>query len=135
MKIIWRYYYWSLMWKTINQYIQNCYICQWSKTSWDKFNELLHSLLILEQWWKNIIMNFVIDLSFSKDKNIILTVICKLTKKRHYISCFIDDEKITAEKTAELMLQWIYWIHDLLLRSCLDHSIKKTWSWYVCIAL
>ncbi len=59
-------------------------------------------------------MNFIIDLSLSEDKNIILIVIYKLTKKRHYISCFIDDEKITAEKTAELMLQWIYQIHDLL---------------------
>ncbi len=59
-------------------------------------------------------MNFIIDLSSSKDKNVILTVICKLSKKRHYISCFIDDERITAEKTAELMLQWIYQIHDLL---------------------
>jgi len=114
MKIIRRYYYWSSMQKTISQYIQNCYICQWSKTSWNKFNELLHSLLILEQWWKNIVMNFIIDLPFSKGKNIILTVIYRLTKKRHYISCFTDDERITAEKTAELMLQWIYWIHDLL---------------------
>ncbi len=114
MKIIRRYYYWSLMWKTISWYIQNCYICQQSKTSWNKFNELLHSLLILEQQWKNIVMNFIIDLSFSKGKNIILTVIYKLTKKRHYISCFTDDERITAEKTAELMLQWIYRIHDLL---------------------
>ncbi len=49
MKIIRRYYYWSSMRKTIDWYIQNCYICQRSKTSWDKFNELLHSLLILEQ--------------------------------------------------------------------------------------
>ncbi len=114
MKIIKRYYYWSSMRKTIDQYIQNCYICQRSKTSWNKFNELLHSLLILEQQWKNIVMNFVINLSSSKGKNVILTVICRLTKKRHYISCFTDDEKITAEKTAELMLQWIYWIYDLL---------------------
>ncbi len=59
-------------------------------------------------------MNFIIDLFLSKGKNIILTVICRLIKKQHYISCFIDDEKITAEKTAELMLQWIYQIHDLL---------------------
>ncbi len=102
------------MQKTINQYIQNCYICHQSKTSWNKFNELLHSLLILEQWWKNIVMNFIIDLSSLKDKNVILTVICRLSKKRHYISCFTDDEKITAEKTAELMLQWIYQIHNLL---------------------
>ncbi len=114
MKIIRRYYYWFSMQKTISQYIWNCYICQRSKTSWNKFNELLHSLLILEQQWKNIVMNFIIDLSLSKGKNVILTVICRLTKKQHYISCFTDDEKITAEKTAELMLQWIYWIYDLL---------------------
>ncbi len=50
-------------------------------------------------------MNFIINLSFLKGKNIILTVICKLLKKRHYISYFTDDEKIIAEKTAELMLQ------------------------------
>ncbi len=113
MKIIRRYYYWSSMWKTIDWYIWNCYIYQRSKSSQDKFNELLHFLLILEQQWKNIVMNFIIDLSFSKGKNIILTVICRLTKKRHYISCSTDDEEITAEKTAELMLQWIYQIHDL----------------------
>ncbi len=59
-------------------------------------------------------MNFIINLLSSEDKNIILTVIYKLSKKRHYISCSTDDEEITAEKTAELMLQWIYWIHDLL---------------------
>jgi len=113
MKIIRRYYYWSSMWKTIDQYIRNCYICQRLKTSRDKFNELLHSLLIFKQQWKNIVMNFIIDLSSSKGKNVILTVICRLSKKRHYISYFTDDEKITAEKTAELMLQWIYQIHDL----------------------
>jgi len=49
-------------------------------------------------------MNFIIDLSSLKDKNVILTVICKLLKKQHYISCFTDNERITAEKTAELML-------------------------------
>ncbi len=114
MKAIRRYYYWFSMQKTVDKYIWNCYIYQQSKASQDKFNELLHSLFILEQQWKNIVMNFIIDLSSSEGKNIILTVICKLSKKRHYISCFTDDEEITAEKTAELMLQWIYWIHDLL---------------------
>jgi len=114
MKVIRRYYYWPSMRKTIDRYIRNCYICQRSKASRDKFNELLHSLLILEQRWKDIVMNFIIDLSSSEGKNVILTVICRLSKKRHYIPCFTDDEEITAEKTAELMLQWIYRIHDLL---------------------
>lgn len=49
-------------------------------------------------------MNFIIDLSSSEGKNIILTVICKLFKEYHYISYFIDDEKTIAEKTVEFML-------------------------------
>ena len=50
-------------------------------------------------------MNFIIDLPDSYDYNAILTVICRLSKKRHYISCIIDDEDITVEKTAEMLLQ------------------------------
>ncbi len=58
-------------------------------------------------------MNFIIDLSDSYNYNAILTVICKLSKEKHYISCITDDEDITAEKTAEMLIQWIYWTHDL----------------------
>ncbi len=113
MKIIKRNYYWSSMWKTIDRYIRNCYVCQRSKTSRNKSNDLLQPLSISEQRWKNIVMNFIIDLSDSYDYNAILTVICRLSKERHYISCITDDEDITVEKTAEMLLQWVYWTHDL----------------------
>ncbi len=101
------------MWKTIDQYIQNCYICQCSKTSRDKSNDLLQSLSISEQRWQDIAMNFIINLSDSSEYNAILTIICRLLKERHYISCITDDEDITVEKTAEMLIQWVYWIHDL----------------------
>ncbi len=114
VKVIKRNYYWSFMRKTINQYIWNCYICQHSKTFKDKLNNLLQSLLISEQQWQDIIMNFIINLSDSSEYNAILTIICKLLKKRHYISCIIDDEDITVKKTVEMLIQWIYWTHDLL---------------------
>ncbi len=113
MKIIKRNYYWSFMQKTVDWYIQNCYVCQQSKTSRNKSNNLLQSLLISEQRWQNIVMNFIIDLSDSYNYNAILTVICRLLKERHYISCIIDDEDITVEKTAEMLLQWIYQTYDL----------------------
>ncbi len=113
VKIIKRNYYWFSMRKTMNQYIQNCYVCQRSKTSRNKSNDLLQSLSISEQQWQNIVMNFIINLSDLYDYNAILTVICRLLKERHYISCIIDDEDITVEKTAEMLLQWIYWTHDL----------------------
>ena len=58
-------------------------------------------------------MNFIINLFDLYDYNAILTVICRLLKERHYISCIIDDENITVEKTAEMLLQWVYWTHDL----------------------
>ncbi len=105
VKIIKRNYYWSSMRKTIDQYIQNCYVCQHSKTSRNKSNDLLQPLFIFEQRWQNIVMNFIINLFDSYDYNAILTVICRLLKERHYISCIINDEDITVEKTAEMLLQ------------------------------
>ncbi len=99
--------------KTMNRYIQNCYVCQRSKTSRNKSNDLLQPLSISEQRWQNIVMNFIIDLSDSYSYNAILTVICRLLKERHYISCITDDECITVEKTAEMLLQWVYQTHDL----------------------
>ncbi len=99
--------------KTVDRYIQNCYVCQQSKTSRNKSNDLLQSLLISKQRWQDIAMNFIIDLFDLYDYNAILTVICRLSKERHYISCIINDEDITVEKTAEMLLQWVYWTHDL----------------------
>ncbi len=58
-------------------------------------------------------MNFIIDLFDSSKYNVILTIICRLSKERHYISCIINDEDITVKKTAEMLIQWIYWTHDL----------------------
>ncbi len=58
-------------------------------------------------------MNFIINLFDSYDYNAILTVICRLSKERHYISCITDDENITVERTAEMLIQWVYWTHDL----------------------
>jgi len=80
-------YCWSKMRTMIKRYIWNCYVCCRLKASRDRINELLKSLLILEQWWQNISLNFIINLSESDKNNVILTVINRLFKKRHYISC------------------------------------------------
>ncbi len=58
-------------------------------------------------------MNFITDLFDSSKYNAILMIICRLSKKRHYISCIIDDEDITVEKTAEMLIQWVNWTYDL----------------------
>ncbi len=90
-------YCWSKMKTTIKRYIWNCYVYRRSKASKDRINELLKSLLILEQQWQNLSLDFIIDLSESDENNAILTVINRLSKKRHYILCWSDDEEIFAE--------------------------------------
>jgi len=88
---------WLKMRMMIKCYIQNCYIYCKSKKSRDRINELLKSLLILKQQWKNIFLNFIINLSESEESNAILTVINRLSKEWHYILCWSDDEEIFAE--------------------------------------
>ena len=97
LNLLRRSYCWSKMRTMIKRYIQNCYVCHRSKALRDRINELLKSLLILKQWWQNISLNFIIDLSESDENNAILTVMNRLFKKRHYISCWSDDEEIFAE--------------------------------------
>ncbi len=106
-------YCWSKMRMTIKRYIQNCYICRRSKASRDWINELLKSLLILKQQWQNLSLNFIINLSESNENNAILTVIDRLSKKRHYISCWSDNKKTFAEQTVKLLLIWVFRTHEL----------------------
>ncbi len=44
--LVQHFYYWSDHQATIQQYIQNCHVCQRSKASWDDTNDLLQSLSI-----------------------------------------------------------------------------------------
>jgi len=81
LNLLRRSYCWSKMRTTIKRYIQNCYVCRRSKALRDRINELLKSLLILEQQWQNISLNFIINLLESDESNAILTVIDRLSKK------------------------------------------------------
>ncbi len=80
--LVQRFYYWSDHQAMIKRYIWNCHVCQRSKTSRNSINELLHFLLISQKRWKDIAMNFIIELSLLKDYNVICTIICHLIKKR-----------------------------------------------------
>jgi len=115
-------YCWSKMRTIIKHYIWNCYVCRRSKTSRDWINELLKSLLILKQWWKNIFLDFIINLSESEESNAILTVVNRLFKEHHYILCWSDDEEITAEQTVKLLLVWVFCTHELLRSIVFNHD-------------
>ncbi len=111
--LIQRFYYWSDHQVTVRQYIQNCHACQSSKASKDSINKLHHSLLISQERWKDIAMNFITKLSLSEDYNVICTIICCLIKERHYVFCHWEDDDISVEETIWIMLWNVYRLHDL----------------------
>jgi hypothetical protein len=86
--LIQRFYYWSNHRVTIKQYIWNCHVCQQSKTFRNSINELHHSLSILQKYWKDITMNFIIKLFLFESYNVIYIIICRFIKKRHYVLCY-----------------------------------------------
>ncbi len=57
------------------------------KISRDRYSKLLNSFSISNKSWTNITMNFVIELFLNKEYNVILMIINKLIKIRHYIFC------------------------------------------------
>ncbi len=112
--LVQRFYYWSDHWVTIRWYIWNCHACQRSKASKDSINELHHSLLISQKRWKDIAMNFIIELLLSEDYNVICIIICHLIKECHYVSCHWKDDDISVKEMIWIMLWNVYQLHDLL---------------------
>ena len=113
INLVQRFYYWSDHWAMIRCYIWNCHVCQQSKTFRNSINELLHSFSISQKRWKDIVMNFITELSLSKDYNIICTIICHFIKKCHYVLCHWEDNDISVEETVWIMLWNVYRLHDL----------------------
>ncbi len=77
-------------------------------------NDLLQSLLISQQRWQDIVMNFITELLLSKNYNVICMIICRLFKEHHYIFCHWEDNDISIEETVWIMLWNVYRLHDLL---------------------
>jgi len=111
--LVQRFYYWSGHRATIRRYIRNCHACQRSKVSRNSTNGLHHPLPISQERWKDIAMNFITELSLSEGYNAICTIICRLTKERHYVSCHWEDDDISAEETVWIMLWNVYRLHGL----------------------
>ncbi len=112
--LIQRFYYWSDHQVTVRQYIWNCHVCQRSKASRNSTNELHHSLLISQEYWKDIVINFITELFLSEDYNIICIIICCFIKECHYVLCHWEDNDISIKETIWIMLWNVYQLHDLL---------------------
>ena len=84
-----RKFYWSRMLKDIKEYIQNCDVCQRVKAFRHRLYDETTSFFILIRPWKEISMNFITELLFSRYKNdiydVILVVVDRYSKMTLYI--------------------------------------------------
>jgi hypothetical protein len=114
IKLLRKNHRWSKMIRDVKQYVRSCHICRRIKAIRDKYHELLNSLSILDRSWTDITLDFVIELFDNKKYNAIFMMINRLNKMHHYISCIIDENDTTAEKTTKLLIQHVWKLHELL---------------------
>ncbi len=66
-KILSHHYYWLKMIKTVAHFVRNCHLCSWVKIFREKYQKALKSLDVLNRRWKDIVMNFIMTVSESKN--------------------------------------------------------------------
>ena len=104
IEFIKRFYYWFRLKDIVGRYIHNCDFDQKNKASRDKINDLLISLSVSKQRWRDIAMNFIVDLLSTEKYNVICIIIDCLLKKRHYISCWNSEQGFNAKEIAFIMI-------------------------------
>ena len=101
------YYYWSRMIATITQYIKTCLYCKRTKYYRDEKQNLFKFLLILERYFQNISIDFIISLFICrrndrKYQHIMITI-CKLFKRKRYI----DMNSMNVLVVIQTFVDWI----------------------------
>ena len=109
-----RFFQWSKMRANVDQYIRNCHVCQRSKTFKNDQHDQLQSISVKKKSWQDISLNFVTDLSENKNHNVILMIVNRFSKMRHYIVCRAEKKGISIEKRIKLFIQIVWKLHELL---------------------
>ena len=113
IELIKQFYYWLRLKDIVGRYIRNCDSCQRSKAPRDKINDLLISLFVSKQRWRDIVMNFIVDFFSAKKYNVICIIIDRLIKKRHYVFCWSGKQDLNAEEVAFIMIWNVFRLHEL----------------------
>lgn len=117
-----RHYYWPGHAKTIKRFIRNCHPCQRSKAPRDRTNGLLVPLPIPQQRWQDIATDFITGLPESDGYNAICTLICRLSKERHYVPCHWGEGGTSTEETLWILLWNVFRLHGLPLSITSDRG-------------
>lgn len=103
-------FHWPNMRKDIENFVQQCSVCQQAKTEHCKLPGLLKPLPIPPEAWHIVSLDFIEGLPSSYHFDTILVVIDKLTKYGHFIPL---KHPYSANSIARLFLDNVYRLHGL----------------------
>ena len=75
------------MYNITQKYVSSCYTCRQAKALHEAYNGLLKLLPVLDRRWKDILIDFIVNLPKSKDYTNIMVVVDQLSKIRYLIAC------------------------------------------------
>lgn len=101
---------WSNLCSSIQEFVQQCLICQQAKHELCKSPGLLQPLPIPQGVWQDISLDFIEGLPLSDSKNVILVVVDRFTKFAHFIPL---KHPYTAQHVASVFLDRVASIYGL----------------------
>lgn len=105
-----RLFAWPGLKKQVQEYVNQCSICQQAKPEHVKYPGLLQPLPVPEYAWQIVSLDFIEGLPSSKQYDCILVVVDKFSKYAHFIALA---HPFTAMKVALLYMDNIYKLHGL----------------------
>ena len=109
LDILHREYYWPSMHESVRRFVKSCHMCSRSKASREAYNGLLKPLPIPERRWRDISIDFVVELPESEGCTNIMVVVDRLTKMRHVMAA----GSLEATDVARLFLANVWKLHGL----------------------
>lgn len=105
-------FYWPTLQKDIQEFVQNCIICQQAKIANTLPAGLLQPLPIPSQVWEDIAMDFITGLPSSHGYTTIMVVVDCLTKYAHFMAMKSD---YTNKSVAETFMNNVVKLHGICL--------------------
>lgn len=102
--------FWPHMKKDVKQHAENCLVCQQNKYQTLAPAGLLQPLLILDQVWEDLLMDFISGLPKSNGFDTILVVVDRFSKYSHFIAL---SHPFTAKSVAKIFCKEIVRLHGV----------------------
>ena len=103
LDLLHRSYYWPSMHESVRRFLASCHTCSRSKSSREAYNGLLRPLPVPERRWRDISIDFVVELPESNGCTNVMVVVDRLTKMRHLVAC----PNIEAPTIAKMFLHYV----------------------------